>query len=36
MINQGSSELSIIVGVENDDFENAIRAVYKAFEIIII
>ena len=32
MINQGSSELSIIVGVENDDFENAIRAVYKAFE----
>ena len=32
MINQGSSELSIIVGVENEDFENAIRAVYKAFE----
>lgn len=32
MINQGSSELSIFVGVENDDFENAIRAVYKAFE----
>ena len=32
MINQGSSELSIIVGVENDDFEDAIRAVYKAFE----
>jgi len=32
MINQGSSELSIIIGVENDDFENAIRAVYKAFD----
>jgi len=32
MINQGSSELSIIVGVENEDFENAIRAVYKAFQ----
>lgn len=32
MINQGSSELSIIIGVENEDFENAIRAVYKAFE----
>lgn len=32
MINQGSSELSIIIGVENDDFERAIRAVYKAFQ----
>jgi len=32
MINQGSSELSIVIGIENDDFENAIRAVYKAFE----
>ena len=32
MINQGSSEMSIIVGVENEDFESAIRAVYKAFE----
>jgi len=32
MINQGSSELSIIIGVENDDFEDAIRAVYKVFE----
>jgi len=32
MINQGSSELSIIIGVENDDFEDAIRSVYKAFE----
>lgn len=33
MINQGSSELSIIIGVENEDLENAIRAVYKAFEV---
>lgn len=32
MINQGSSELSIIIGVENEDFENAIRSVYGAFE----
>jgi aspartate kinase len=32
MINQGSSELSIIIGVENEDFEDAIRALYKAFE----
>lgn len=32
MINQGSNELSIIVGVENEDFENAIRAIYSAFK----
>lgn len=32
MINQGSNELSIIVGVENEDFEKAIRAIYSAFE----
>lgn len=31
MINQGSSEISIIIGVENDDFENAVRAIYGAF-----
>ena len=31
MIDQGSSELNIIVGVENKDFENAINAIYKAF-----
>lgn len=31
MIIQGSNELSIIIGVENVDFENAIRAIYKAF-----
>ncbi len=31
MIDQGSSEMNIIVGVGNADFENAIRAIYKAF-----
>ncbi len=32
MIDQGSSEINIIVGVENKDFEKAIRAIYNAFE----
>lgn len=31
MINQGSSELNIMVGVENDDFDKAINAIYDAF-----
>lgn len=31
MIDQGSSELNIIVGVKNDDFETAIRAIYDIF-----
>ena len=31
MIEQGSSEINIIVGVENKDFEPAIRAIYGAF-----
>ena len=31
MIDQGSSEMNIIVGVENDDFEAATRAIYEAF-----
>lgn len=31
MIDQGSSEMNIIVGVENKDFERAIRAIYNAF-----
>lgn len=31
MIDQGSSELNIIVGVTNSDFEKAIRAIYEAF-----
>jgi aspartate kinase len=31
MIDQGSSELNIIVGVENEDFEKAVQAIYYAF-----
>ncbi|MBR5228325.1 MAG: aspartate kinase [Firmicutes bacterium] len=31
MIDQGSSEMNIIVGVENDHFETAIKAIYDAF-----
>jgi aspartate kinase len=31
MINQGSSELNIIVGVPTGDYETAIRAIYEAF-----
>lgn len=31
MIDQGSSEMNIIVGVENKDFETAIKAIYNAF-----
>ena len=31
MINQGSSEINIIIGVETKDFEKAINAIYKAF-----
>lgn len=31
MIDQGSSELNIIVGIHADDFESAIRAIYKTF-----
>ncbi|MDR3364275.1 MAG: aspartate kinase [Clostridiales Family XIII bacterium] len=31
MIDQGSSEMNIIVGVETKDFETAIRAIYKTF-----
>ncbi len=32
MIDQGSSEMNIIVGVENKDFEKAIRSIYSTFE----
>lgn len=32
MIDQGSSEMNIIVGVENRDFEKAIASIYNAFE----
>ncbi len=31
MIDQGSSEISIIVGVEEADFEDALRAIYQEF-----
>ncbi|HEB88478.1 MAG TPA: aspartate kinase [Deltaproteobacteria bacterium] len=31
MIDQGSSELNIIVGVENADFERTVRAIYDRF-----
>ena len=31
MIDQGSSELNIVIGVRNHDFENAIKAVYDIF-----
>jgi len=31
LINQGSSELNIIVGVAPEDYPNAVRALYKAF-----
>ncbi|MCC5911137.1 MAG: aspartate kinase [Clostridiaceae bacterium] len=31
MIDQGSSEINIIIGVETDDFESAITAIYNAF-----
>lgn len=31
MIDQGSSELNIIIGVSNNDFETAIRAIYDIF-----
>jgi aspartate kinase len=33
MIDQGSSELNIIIGVTNEDFEAAIKAVYDIFVI---
>ena len=32
MISQGSSEINIIIGIENKDFESAIRAIYHAFK----
>lgn len=33
MIDQGSSELNIIIGVKNCDFETAIRAIYDIFVV---
>ena len=32
-IDQGSSELNIIIGVQNDDFEVAIKAIYDIFVV---
>ncbi|WP_395027216.1 ACT domain-containing protein, partial [Robinsoniella sp.] len=34
MIDQGSSELNIIIGVRNEDFETAIKAIYDIFVTI--
>ncbi len=33
MIDQGSSELNIIIGVKNEDFEAAIKAIYNIFVV---
>ncbi|MBI5831821.1 MAG: aspartate kinase [Armatimonadetes bacterium] len=33
MISQGMAELNIIVGVQRDDFEEAVRALYEAFVV---
>lgn len=32
MINQGANELSIIIGIENEDFEHAIKGIYEVFK----
>ena len=31
MIDQGSSEINIIIGVDDKDFENALKAIYNEF-----
>lgn len=36
MIDQGSSELNIIIGVENDELDHAMNAIYRAFEDQIV
>lgn len=36
MIDQGSSELNIIIGVKNSDFETAIKAIYDIFVLVQI
>lgn len=33
MIDQGSSELNIIIGIRNEDFESATKAIYDAFVV---
>ena len=32
MIDQGSSEMNIIVGIATSDYERAIKAIYAAFQ----
>jgi aspartate kinase len=34
MIDQGSSELNIIIGVKNEDFERAVKAIYDIFVLV--
>ena len=34
MIDQGSSELNIIIGIQDKDFETAIKAIYDIFVTI--
>lgn len=36
MIDQGSSELNIIIGVKDNDFEKAIKAIYDIFVLVQI
>lgn len=36
MIDQGSSELNIIIGVANEDFEVAIKAIYDIFVVTLL
>ena len=31
MIDQGSDEMNIIIGIEENDFEKAVNAIYKEF-----
>jgi aspartate kinase len=31
MINQGASEINITAGIQTEDFERAVRAIYRAF-----
>jgi aspartate kinase len=31
MVNQGASEINIIIGVASGDYERAVRAIYEAF-----
>ena len=33
MIDQGSSELNIIIGVEEGDFESAVKSIYDIFVV---